>query len=235
MSRPKKIKPQFVLPEWCNNDECREEAVRKHLEDIYPQLRENELKTCSASSPYLGEILPFIILEFFKKPLETRLQVCGEQKLENYITRMMGLQLKSSHSPFYHAIRKYSFKANYNHDVSNDQSMIFEADDEYEDKSIYLKSLEQAIEELDLNFYERDMLEKIGMKKWKKTTYAEHYGMDVAEVRRHYMKMFKAVQKKAKEIAYEYEDRYVPDIGSRGTSKLSKSLVWTGSVDKRKD
>jgi hypothetical protein len=208
----KKTKPQFVLPEGCTDDSCKEEAIRKHLGDIYPQLRINELKTCSLASPYLGEILPFIIQQFLEKPIEKQLEVCQAQKLENMVTRMLALQLKSAHSPFYHQVRKFYFKANRNHDVSNDQSMIFEADDEYEDESIYLRSFKEAIEELDLNFYERDMLQKIGVERWTKTKYSKHYGMDIESVRRHYMKMFKAVKKKAKEIVQRYEERIPRDI-----------------------
>lgn len=220
MGRPKKLnKFIFSLPEGCDSDECKEEVIRKHLEDIYPQLRVNEWKTCTDDSPYLGELLPFIILEFFRKPLEVRLDVCENQKLEHYITRMMGLQLKSGSSPFYSHIRKYYFKINRNMEVGDDYNNPLTADtEEYVEETIYSRALREAVEELGLNFYERDMLDKIGKQGWSQIKYAQHYGMGYQSVQRHYVKLLKEVSAKAKKIVKKYEDRNPPTIGSRSYS-----------------
>ena len=83
--------------------------VKEELGKLYEQLVENSYKTCGRESLHLREeLLHFCLQEFLDKPLAYQVKVINDGKLENMVTRMMSLNLKSSTSPFYYKIRKYT-------------------------------------------------------------------------------------------------------------------------------
>lgn len=100
--------------------------IRKEIEKIYPQLVINCEKTCGMAYEKWGhDLLPLCIEMFLSKTIHHQLRVIRDNKLENYITFMMGLQLKSSSSRFYHHHRKESNKSrewlpNYQYKITND-------------------------------------------------------------------------------------------------------------------
>ena len=84
-----------------------QKRVRREIERIYPQLLINCEKTCTTNFQRWGhDILALCIEMFLSKEIETQIKVIEDGKLENYITFMIGLQLKSSSSRFYHHYRK---------------------------------------------------------------------------------------------------------------------------------
>jgi len=88
-----------------------EEEKRKRVTDelakIHPQLIINSRKTCGAGYDKWGEDLLAMCIEMFlEKETDYIYKVYTDDKLENFITFMMGFQLKSSSSRFYHRYRK---------------------------------------------------------------------------------------------------------------------------------
>lgn len=84
-----------------------EKFVRDQIIEIYPQLQINCKKTCGAGYDAWGhDLLAMSIEMYLEKPIEYQLKVIDDGKLENFITFVMGLQLKSSSSRFYHTYRK---------------------------------------------------------------------------------------------------------------------------------
>jgi len=82
--------------------------VRKEIEKIYPQLLINAKKTCGAAFDKHGLDLIALCVEFFlTKPLKDQLNTIANKKLENFITFMMAMQLKSGSSKFYYQYRKH--------------------------------------------------------------------------------------------------------------------------------
>lgn len=81
--------------------------VRKELEKVYPQLLINAKKVCGQGYEMWGEdLLPLAITFFLEKPLQQQLKTIKDGKLENFITWIMNIQLKSNSSKHYHHYRK---------------------------------------------------------------------------------------------------------------------------------
>jgi len=85
--------------------------VREELTKVYPQLLINSRKTCGYVFDKHGLDLIAVCVEFFlRKDLDVQLKVIADGKLENYITFIMGMQLKSGTSKFYTEYRKHHEK-----------------------------------------------------------------------------------------------------------------------------
>ena len=81
--------------------------VRKELEKVYPQLLINVKNVCGKGYKQWGEdLLPVAITFFLEKPLEQQLRTIREGKLENFITWIMNIQLKSNSSYHFSMYRK---------------------------------------------------------------------------------------------------------------------------------
>lgn len=81
--------------------------VRKELEKIYPQLLINVKKVCGKGYSQWGEdLLPVAITFFLEKPLQQQLKTIREGKLENFITWIMNIQLKSNSSYHFSMYRR---------------------------------------------------------------------------------------------------------------------------------
>ena len=84
-----------------------EKYVRKELEKIYPQLLINAKKVCGAAYDKWGEdLLPVAITFFLEKPIQQQLKTIKAGKLENFITWIMNIQLKSNSSDHFSVYRK---------------------------------------------------------------------------------------------------------------------------------
>jgi len=90
------------------NDKQKRDTVTKEIGNIYNQLVINCEKTCGAGYNRWGsDLLPMCIEMFLEKDTEYIYKVYTDGKLENFITFMMGFQLKSSSSRFWHVYRKH--------------------------------------------------------------------------------------------------------------------------------
>tara|TARA_R110000803_G_scaffold38327_8_gene82783 strand:- start:2156 stop:2716 length:561 start_codon:yes stop_codon:yes gene_type:complete len=85
--------------------------IRKEIANIYPQLLINAKKTCGYAFDKHGLDLIAVCVEFFlSKPLKDQLRTIENNKLENFLTFMMAMQLKSGSSRFYYQYRKHHEK-----------------------------------------------------------------------------------------------------------------------------
>lgn len=84
-----------------------ERYVRKKLEQAYPQLKKNIKKVCGTGYNQWGEDLLSVAIEFFlEKPIQQQLTTIEDGKLENFITWIANIQLKSNSSKYYREYRK---------------------------------------------------------------------------------------------------------------------------------
>jgi hypothetical protein len=85
--------------------------VREQLTKLYPQLVINARNTCGSVFDKYGYDLIAVCVEFFlKKPIQVQIDAFNNGTAENFITYMMGLQLKSSNTHFYKYYRKHHEK-----------------------------------------------------------------------------------------------------------------------------
>lgn len=88
-----------------------EEYVREELAKLYPQLIINARKTTGIAFDNHGLDLIAVAVEFFlNKPIEKQIEAFENNKAENFITFIMGMQLKSSSSKFYKEYRHHHIK-----------------------------------------------------------------------------------------------------------------------------
>ena len=81
--------------------------VRKELTKVYPQLKKNMKKVCGSGYDQWGDDLLSVAITFFlEKPLHQQLKTIEEGKLENFITWIANIQLKSNSSKYYSVYRK---------------------------------------------------------------------------------------------------------------------------------
>jgi len=93
--------------------------IRKALTEVYPQLLINAKKVCSYSFDKYGLDLVAVACEFFLlKSEEAQLKTIEDGKLENFITYIMSVQLKSSTSKFYKEYRQHHIKQRELYDIS---------------------------------------------------------------------------------------------------------------------
>jgi hypothetical protein len=86
-----------------------EKFVRDELSKVYPQLQKNMHKVCGDNHWRWGDDLLAVSVTFFlEKPLSAQLKTIENNKLENFITWIANMQLKSSSSYFYSRYRKPS-------------------------------------------------------------------------------------------------------------------------------
>ena len=81
--------------------------VRKEIEKLYPQLLINARKVTTFNFNIWGLDAISIAVEFFlNKPIEVQLATIENGKLENFLTFIMSVQVRSSSSKFYSEFRK---------------------------------------------------------------------------------------------------------------------------------
>ena len=83
-------------------------AIREGISKLYPQLQINCKKLCGKGfDAWGGDLLPHTLDMFLNMPLDRQYEIMFEDKKpENYLTRAMALQLKSSTSTFYNKYRR---------------------------------------------------------------------------------------------------------------------------------
>lgn len=96
-----------VLILYIMTDSQKRQIVTDEIGKIHHQLVINSRKTCGAGTDkWAGDLLAMCIEMFLEKTTDYIWKVYQDKKLENFITFMMGFQLKSGSSRFYHRYRK---------------------------------------------------------------------------------------------------------------------------------
>lgn len=93
-------------------DSQKRKIVTDEIGIIHNQLVINSRKTCGAGTyKWADDLLAMCIEMFLEKTTDYIWKVYQDKKLENFITFMMGFQLKSGSSRFYHRYRKHRDKS----------------------------------------------------------------------------------------------------------------------------
>ena len=184
------------------NDELTKEEkfVRDELSKIYPQLVINARKTCGYAFDKHGLDLIAVCVEFFlNKPLEAQLKTIENNKLENFITFMMGMQLKSGSSKFYTQYRRHHESQRelyFNFDYGDKYLATNDAFEEEEDEVVTCIKCE--IEKLDPYM---KMLVKEKVLEGKTYTYiSETYNINYSSLKTDTNKAIKIIREKCQDL-----------------------------------
>lgn len=152
--------------------------VREELAKLYPQLIINSKKTCGAAFDKHGLDLIAVAVEFFlNKPIDKQVEAFETGKAENFITFIMGTQLKSSSSKFYrdyrhHHIKQREFFPNFDYDKYSDDhvSHLHVFEDEPDE---FLQCLQCELEKLPA--YEQMVFRRLLINKEPASTLSKEY------------------------------------------------------------
>lgn len=177
-----------------------EKMIRKEIEKIYPQLLINARKTCGYAFDKHGLDLIAVCVEFFlNKPLEDQLKTIKNNKLENFITFMMAMQLKSGTSKFYKYYRKHHESQRelyFNFDYG---SKYIETNTAFEDEeSEVINCIQCEIDKLDPYFKMLVQEKLIGEKTY--TYISEKYEINYSSLKKDTNKAIKKIQEQCKHL-----------------------------------
>lgn len=179
-------------------DKEKREIVTKEIGNIYDQLIINCQKTCGAGyDRWGGDLLAMCIEMFLEKETEYIWKVYQDGKIENFITFMMGFQLKSNSSKFWHVYRKHMynnrelFDIQYNNRVSQNKAFKDEPSDVYH-------CMKKVIDSLDP--YQKMLVNEIMIqgKKFNKTS--EKYDINYHSLKNDYKKVQDLIKSKCQHL-----------------------------------
>jgi len=136
-------------------DEEKKKILDKELTKIYPQLVINMTKVCGYNSHLWADDLLVVALEYWlAKPLEYQWSTYQANKMENLITFIASVQVRSGGSRFYTQYRKPSIQSrelfdNYKYQVDED------IEQEYE---LVIRCMKEELAKL--NPYEKMLIEE---------------------------------------------------------------------------
>ena len=177
-----------------------EKMIRKEIEKIYPQLLINARKTCGYAFDKHGLDLIAVCVEFFlSKPLEDQLKTIKNNKLENFITFMMAMQLKSGSSKFYKYYRKH-------HESQRELYFNFDYGDKYiqyndafqDEESEIITCIQCEIDKLDPYFKMLVQEKLIGEQTY--THISKKYDINYNALKKDTNKAIKTIQEKCKHL-----------------------------------
>ena len=138
-----------------NNLTADEQFVRKHVEDIYPQLLINERKILGSNyDRHKGDLMHLAIEFFLKKPMKQQLDTISQGKLENFITFIANVQAKRGTTHFYKHYRQ--------HTENSREFFIHEFDASEEKEVLYNEDLYECVQRVikKLNPFERMLVQE---------------------------------------------------------------------------
>jgi hypothetical protein len=175
--------------------------VRKQLEEIYPQLIINSEKTCGYHFDKYGlDLLSVCITFFLEKPIEVQLKTIRDGKLENFITFMMAVQMKSGSSHFYHKYRKHHTKQRelfLDYDYGDSYKVVNNAFNEPEHKK-FLECVLCEVEKLDP--YLKMIVKERVMNGRKYTELVDKYYINYPALKKDQEQVLKKLKEKCKHL-----------------------------------
>lgn len=172
--------------------------VTEEIGNIYEQLVINCKKTCGAGYNQWGEdLLAMCVHMFLEKDTEYIYKVYTDGKLENFITFMMGFQLKSSTSRFYHVYRKH---LNANRELyPNYEYQGVHFNDAFQDEpsEVYM-CMQKAIEKL--NPYEKMLVNEIMIQGNKFNKTSDKYNINYHSLKQDYRRIQELIKRKCKHL-----------------------------------
>lgn len=170
--------------------------VREELSKLYPQLVINCKKTLGAAYEKHGGDLLAVCIEFFlNKPIEVQVEAFKNNKAENFITFMMGMQSKSGSSKFFNQYRRWHesqreyFTDHYEYD--SDEPDDFELDD----LALCIKKAQSKLDP-----YETMLINERVIKGEKFVDIAEQYNIPYSSLASELKKVLKKIKKECQHL-----------------------------------
>ncbi len=136
-------------------DEEKKIILAKELTRIYPQLQINMTKVCGYNAPLWADDLLVVGLEYWlAKPLEQQWKTHLDGKIENFITYICSVQVRSGGSRFYTQYRKPSIQSR---ELFDNYKYVADEDIE-EEYGLVIDCMKKQIELL--NPYEKMLIEE---------------------------------------------------------------------------
>ena len=163
----------------------------KNYESLLYQVKRNICK--DGMSMYSDELLSHVILWTLERKPEMKEQMLKDNKLENYILRTCGLQLRSSTSPFYREARRFKMSARSGvseiDDILDEGVTSIESDPQYQ---CMMKEIPQ------LHWYYQKLIEE----KWTNgLTYQQmrqKYGITLSSLKNDFIIIYDILREKCK-------------------------------------
>lgn len=176
-----------------------EKFVRKKVTEIYPQIIINAQKTAGAAYDKYGHDLIGVVMEFFfDKPVEYQLKVINDGKLENFLTKLMAMQLKLGTTRFYHHYRKFhekqrEFLPNYEYGQNDFYPEPFQ-----DEPDILNECIKKSIDELEP--YKKMLVTDLVIHGDTYKQVSERYNIQYGHLKRDLTKVLKDIRNKCKHL-----------------------------------
>jgi len=161
----------------------------------FEQVQINATNTATDYSQYRDDLPAYAIEQWYRMDWNKQLKICRESgSPEKWISRVMGLSIKSNSSPFHSQYRKFSLKSREQFDSTTTMKPLW-AQDEPTDYSedLCVRCMKMEIEKLD--FYEKMLMEAMTYKGYKPKKFAQEYDLDVVSVTNNWYAVKKKLQK----------------------------------------
>lgn len=163
----------------------------------YEQLRINSIKTCGSDQTFQSDLLGYSVEYFLTLPIEKQVKVYSDNSIEEYVTRLMGISLKSSTSPFYSKYRKFLMNAR-----EMTEWTPFRPEVEYVEETVECKAckcIEEAISKHS-DWYEKRLLEMSVLEEMKPSAIAQELNLDSKSVTSNISVAKKKIAKQCKHL-----------------------------------
>lgn len=186
-------------------DSITEREFKKLLEEWwnrggYEQIQINATNTATDYSQYRDDLPAYAIEQWYRMDWNKQLKICRESgSPEKWISRVMGLSIKSNSSPFHSQYRKFSLKSREQFDATTTLAPLWHQEEPTDySEDLCVRCMKMEIEKLD--FYEKMLVESIAYKGIKPKKFAEEHNLDTVSVTNN----FYSIKKKLKKACQYY-------------------------------
>lgn len=199
MRNKKRVAKNIEIPEGASNEE-----ILKLIEDWwskgkgFEQIIINGVNTTTNYASYKDDLPAYAIEQWFTLTPEKQIKIVRESgSPEKYISRIMGLSIKSNSSPFHSKYRRFNLNMREQYDATTDKKPLW-AQDEPTDYSedMCVKCMKMEIEKFD--FYEAMLINAMIFNGYKPKKFAEEHNLDVVSVTNNFYALKKKLQKACK-------------------------------------
>lgn len=184
-------------------DNVTEQQFKKLLEEWwndggFEQVQINATNTATDYSQYRDDLPAYAIEQWYRMDWNKQLKICRESgSPEKWISRVMGLSIKSNSSPFHSQYRKFSLKSREQFDATTTMKPMWHQDEPTDySEDLCVKCMKIEIEKLD--FYEKMLTDAMVFKGYKPKKFAAEYDLDVVSVTNNWYAVKKKLQKACK-------------------------------------
>jgi len=199
MRNKKRVAKNIDIPEGASNEE-----ILKLIEDWwskgkgFEQIIINGVNTTTNYASYKDDLPAYAIEQWFALTPEKQIKIVRESgSPEKYISRIMGLSIKSNSSPFHSKYRRFNLNMREQYDATTDKKPLW-AQDEPTDYSedLCIKCMKIEIEKFD--FYESMLINAMVFNGYKPKKFAEEHNLDVVSVTNNFYALKKRLVKACK-------------------------------------